>query len=154
MNISEIKELIKVVSESELTAFDYNEGNINISFRKGYAEPAEQVLPQGSKEPVEEIKTDSKVEQSVEKNDAVSEEEISGNIVKSPLVGTVYLSPEEGGEPFVKVGDTVKKGQTLAIVEAMKLMNEIESDFDGIVKKVLVENSQTVEYGQELFVIG
>ena len=68
-----------------------------------------------------------------------------------PLVGIFYAAPEEGAEPFVKVGDTVKKGQTLAIVEAMKLMNEIESEVDGVVTEVLAENGQAVEFGQELF---
>ena len=66
-------------------------------------------------------------------------------------MGIFYEAPEEGAEPFVKVGDTVKKGQTLAIVEAMKLMNEIESEFDGVVTEVLAENGQAVEFGQELF---
>ena len=71
--------------------------------------------------------------------------------MKSPLVGTFYAAPSETADPFVSVGDTVKKGQTLAIVEAMKLMNEIESDFDGIVEEILVENGQPVEYNQPLF---
>ena len=77
----------------------------------------------------------------------------TGNIVKSPLVGTFYAAPAEDAEPFVKVGDRVKEGQVLAIVEAMKLMNEIESDFTGTVAEILVENGQAVEYGQPLFVI-
>ncbi|MDO5411129.1 MAG: acetyl-CoA carboxylase biotin carboxyl carrier protein [Lachnospiraceae bacterium] len=78
----------------------------------------------------------------------------AGNQVKSPLVGTFYVAPSEDAAPFVKVGDTVKKGQTIAIVEAMKLMNEIESDFDGVVKEILVENGTMVEYGQPLFIVG
>ena len=78
-------------------------------------------------------------------------EEKGGNVVKSPLVGTFYAAPSEDAQPFVKVGDTVKKGQTLAIVEAMKLMNEIESEFDGVVTEILVENEDNVEYGQTLF---
>ena len=78
----------------------------------------------------------------------------AGNIVKSPLVGTFYAAPAEDAEPFVKVGDSVKEGQVLAIVEAMKLINEIESDFTGTVKEILVENGQGVEFGQALFVIG
>ena len=77
--------------------------------------------------------------------------EKGGNLVKSPLVGTFYAAPSEDAEPFIKVGDTVKKGQTLAIVEAMKLMNEIESEFDGVVTEILVENEENVEYGQPLF---
>ena len=81
--------------------------------------------------------------------DADSEPE--GMIVKSPLVGTFYAAPAEDADPFVSVGDQVKKGQTLAIVDAMKLMNEIESDFDGKVAEIYVENGQAVEYGQPLF---
>ena len=80
-------------------------------------------------------------------------EVVSGNEVKSPLVGVFYAAPAEDAPAFVSVGDTVKKGQTLAIVEAMKLMNEIESDFDGVVKKIAVSNGEPVEYGQTLFVI-
>ena len=78
----------------------------------------------------------------------------SGNIVKCPLVGTFYAAPSEDSPAFVKVGDTVKKGQTLGIVEAMKLMNEIESEFDGVVKEIYVQNEESVEYGQPLFRIG
>ena len=75
-------------------------------------------------------------------------------MVKSPLVGTFYTAPSEDADPFVQVGDQVKSGQTLAVVEAMKLMNEIESEYTGEIKEVLVENGQMVEYGQPLFRIG
>ena len=85
--------------------------------------------------------------------EASAEGELKGNVVKSPLVGTFYAAPAEDADPFVKVGDSVKEGQVLAIVEAMKLMNEIESDFTGTVIEILVENGQAVEYGQPLFVI-
>lgn len=78
---------------------------------------------------------------------------ISGNAIKSPLVGTFYAASAPGAEPFIKVGDAVKKGQVLGIVEAMKLMNEIESEYDGIVKSILVEDGNLVEYGQEMFII-
>ena len=73
--------------------------------------------------------------------------------MESPLVGTFYAAPAEDAAPFVSVGDTVKKGQTLAIIEAMKLMNEIESEYDGTIAEILVENGQPVEYGQPLFCI-
>ena len=79
---------------------------------------------------------------------------LTGQVVKSPLVGTFYTAPSEDADPFVQVGDQVKSGQTLAIVEAMKLMNEIESEYTGEIKEVLVENGQMVEYGQPLFRIG
>ena len=79
---------------------------------------------------------------------------VTGNMIVSPLVGTFYASPAPDAENFVKVGDHVKKGQVVGIVEAMKLMNEIESEFDGVVEEILVSNEDTVEYGQPLFRIG
>lgn len=79
------------------------------------------------------------------------ETEPFGNLVVSPLVGTFYTAPSEDAKPFVSVGDTVKKGQTLAIIEAMKLMNEIESEYDGTITEILVNNAEPVEYGQPLF---
>ncbi|AJW44389.1 MULTISPECIES: acetyl-CoA carboxylase biotin carboxyl carrier protein [Ralstonia] len=78
----------------------------------------------------------------------------AGHIVTSPMVGTFYRSPSPGAAEFVKVGDTVKEGQTLCIIEAMKLLNEIEADKAGVIKEILIENGQAVEYGQPLFVIG
>ena len=77
-----------------------------------------------------------------------------GNIMKSPMVGTFYRSSSPDSKPFVEIGDTVKKGQTVCIIEAMKLMNEIEADHDGVVKAILVENAQPVEYAEPLIVIG
>ena len=76
------------------------------------------------------------------------------NVVKSPMVGTFYRSASPGGKPFVEVGDSIKEGDPLCIVEAMKLMNEIESDKTGVIKAILCENGQPVEYGQPLFVVG
>ena len=82
---------------------------------------------------------------------AATETTLQGKIVESPLVGTFYAAPAEDAAPFVSVGDSVKKGQTLAIIEAMKLMNEIESEYDGIIEEILVKNGQPVEYGQPIF---
>ena len=88
----------------------------------------------------------------VSESDKVEETtDIEGEIISSPLVGTYYEAPAEGADPFVKVGDIVKKGQTLAIIEAMKLMNEIESECDGVIKEIMVSNGQPVEFGQPLF---
>ncbi len=81
------------------------------------------------------------------------EEELTGQIVKSPLVGTFYASASPDADPFVQIGDTVKKGQVLGIIEAMKLMNEIESDYSGTVRKILVNNGDLIEFDQPLFVI-
>ncbi len=84
---------------------------------------------------------------------AGGQEQLSGRIITSPLVGTFYAAPSEDAAPFVKVGDSVKEGQVLAIVEAMKLMNEIESDYDGVVTRILVQDGDPVEYGQPLFCV-
>jgi acetyl-CoA carboxylase biotin carboxyl carrier protein len=81
-------------------------------------------------------------------------EKIDGNVVKAPIVGTFYSSPSPDKPPFVKVGDTVKKGDVIMIIESMKLMNEIQSDFDGKVKEILVENGAAVEYDQPVMIIG
>jgi len=77
-----------------------------------------------------------------------------GHVVTSPMVGTFYRAPSPGADPFVQIGDTVKEGQTICIIEAMKLLNEIESDAAGVIKEILVDNGQAVEYGQPLFLIG
>jgi acetyl-CoA carboxylase biotin carboxyl carrier protein len=79
--------------------------------------------------------------------------EVAGHAVKAPMVGTFYRSPSPGAKPFVEVGDTVKSGQTICIIEAMKLLNEIECDKDGVVKAVMVDNGQPVEYGEPLVII-
>ena len=86
-----------------------------------------------------------------EQDEEQPEELLYGDEIKAPLVGTFYVAPSEGAEPFVSVGDKVKKGQVIGIVEAMKLMNEIESDFDCEIEAVLASNEQKIEYGQPLF---
>ena len=137
MDISEIKDLINAVSNSKIDIFDYEENGAKL-----HLEIIASPKPVVQDVLVKQENTEESIEQ---------KEVLTGNVINSPLVGTVYLAPEEGAKPFVQVGDTVKKGQVVAIVEAMKLMNEIESEFDGVVTKVLVENEQTVEYGQPLF---
>lgn len=134
MEQKEILELIQAVSDSSLSAFRYEEKGVKISLKKEVvAVPA--VLETGKKE----------------NGQSVDAGKNPGNLIESPLVGTFYAAPSEDAQAFVKEGDTVKKGQVLAIVEAMKLMNEIESEYDGVVAEILVENNQMVEYGQPLF---
>lgn len=84
---------------------------------------------------------------------AANTDEIRGNVVKAPIVGTFYASPSPDKDPFVKVGDTVKKGDVIMIIESMKLMNEVQSDFNGTVKEILVENGQAVEFDQPVMII-
>ena len=149
MEFENLLTLIKAVSDSELTEFKYEENGANFHFKK----EKETVVVSGASSDVSaehfaavQVKTENPTQNN---SDNVSEPE--GNLIKSPLVGTFYAAPSEEAEAFVSVGDAVKKGQTLAIVEAMKLMNEIESDFDGKVAEIYVENGQAVEYGQPLF---
>ena len=135
MEFDKIVKLIHAVGESGLSEFSFEEGALKISMRGGEKQgKTVEFLPKAV-----EIK---------EKPTA-----ITGKIVKSPLVGTFYAAPSPEAETFVKKGDTVKKGQVLGIVEAMKLMNEIESEYDGVVEDILIGNEDTVEYGQPLFVI-
>lgn len=152
MEFKNLLTLIQAVSDSELTGLKYEEKGVKIHLTK---EKETVIATQYSGPAVESAA--GKVTSSVpEAKEEVAKAEMStsdadGKIVKSPLVGTFYAAPAEDAQPYVSVGDTVKKGQVLAIVEAMKLMNEIESDFDGTIAEILVENGQGVEYGQPLF---
>ena len=132
MELDHLLKLIREVSDSNLSSFQYEEGNIKIAMECG---KEVQVISS----PVER------------KEMPVQEKESGGNIIKAPLVGTFYAAPGEEEEPFVHVGSKVEKGQILAIVEAMKLMNEIESEFSGEIAEVYVKNGEPVEYGQPLF---
>ncbi|MDO5799224.1 MAG: acetyl-CoA carboxylase biotin carboxyl carrier protein [Eubacteriales bacterium] len=150
MEFENLLTLIKTVSDSELTEFAYEENGTSIRLRK----KKETVVVTGTSAdvPTASLATAQAVSEDKE-SAADADNEPEGMIVKSPLVGTFYAAPAEDASPFVTVGDQVKKGQTLAIVEAMKLMNEIESDFDGKIAEVYVTNGQAVEYGQPLFCI-
>jgi acetyl-CoA carboxylase biotin carboxyl carrier protein len=154
MRKQEIEELIRLVEESKITELEVSQGRTRIRISKnGVAVPMTHVtavpaaaapLPAGS--------AHGEVEESEE---APAEGKLASNLkqIKSPMVGTVYRAPAPGSEPFIDIGQPVAVGQTVCIVEAMKLMNEIGSDFSGVVRRVLVENGQPVEYGQPLFLI-
>lgn len=148
MEFDKIKELIEAVSKSNLTRFEMEDGNLKLSMRTD--KDGKNVILAS---PESAVAVPAVSAAAVQSTPSEEKEAVSGNVVKSPLVGTFYCAPSEGAEPYVKVGDIVKKGQVLGIVEAMKLMNEIESEYDGEVVEILVENEQMVEYGQPLFVI-
>lgn len=149
MEYNHILELIKTVSESNLTNFHYEEGNIKIHMSSG------DVVMMDSGFTSTVTQTPSNTEAVVPTVQSVDTEAVAtnGKTINSPLVGTFYAAPSEDAEPFVKVGDRVKKGQIIAIVEAMKLMNEIESEYDGVITEILVDNATGVEYGEALFVV-
>lgn len=166
MDLKQIKNLLDLIAESEVNEVSIEEGDFKIKVKKQgdiqqvtmpqqqvpaqFQMPAQQAQPQpqqqapqqpaggGGQQPAEESK----------------KEEVDGQVVVSPIVGTFYRSPSPDADPFVKVGSSIEKGETLCIVEAMKIMNEIESEYSGEVKKILVEDGDPVEYDQPLFVIG
>ena len=163
MELSNILELIHAVSDSKLTQFNLQDGNLNISM-SAEKTIAQQVAAnedaaafadqyQAAVQPVVQSASQSAGQNETGAGIVSDEETLTGNVVKSPLVGIYYAASSPDSAPFVKVGDKVSKGQVLGIVEAMKLMNEIESEFDGTVKQILVENEQMVEFGQPMFVI-
>ena len=147
MEFEQLITLITAVSDSELTRFSYEENGTVIQMRKEKEEKLVTVNGVPQEVPVV-------MEQNAAPTAEKEADKVAGNVVTSPLVGTFDASSSPDAEPFIKVGDSVKKGQVLGIVEAMKLMNEIESDYDGTVKKILVSNEDVIEYGQPMFVIG
>ena len=152
--IGQIEQLLRFMSEHNLEEFEYSRGDLRIRLRK----PASNVGLSVHPRPAAEIIVPSAMQVSTTQSGAATsgaEAELRGGedlyLVKSPIVGTFYASPSPGAEEFVKVGLHVDVGQTLCIVEAMKLMNEIESEVSGEVLRIFAENGQPVEYGQPLF---
>ena len=155
MEFENLLTLIKTVSGSELTSFTMKDGDLKISMGKEKQVVVEQTGMQVMPAVAGNADTVSTGSGSFNGKQEQQEEcQPEGKIVKAPLVGTFYAASAPDAEAFVSVGDTVKKGQILGIIEAMKLMNEIESEYDGVVKEILIENGQMAEYGQPLFVIG
>jgi acetyl-CoA carboxylase biotin carboxyl carrier protein len=152
MRKQEIEELIRLVEESRITELEVSRGRTRIRISKNGAPvvpasaPAPAPVPMAMRDAREEVE---------ELEQAPAHDKLASNLkqIKSPMVGTVYRAPAPGSEPFVDVGQPVAVGQTVCIVEAMKLMNEIGSDFSGVIRRVLVENGQPVEYGQPLFLV-
>ena len=168
MKIDEIMTLIQAVSDSTLTSFELVEGDTRICLKREKekskivtvaapavdpAVTAQMVSAAAGMAGAAPIPAAAQAPAPAGGEEAASEngDAAAGNVVASPLVGTFYAAASPDAEPFVKVGDTVKKGQVLGIIEAMKLMNEIESEYDGVVEAVLVKNEDVVEYGQPLF---
>lgn len=151
MEYQEIKKLMEDMGNSKLTELEIEfPDGIKISMKKDdgkkLSSPVPAVVPQ-AQPPMNIIQAQAPVEV---KNEEIAPE---GNLVKSPMVGTFYSKPSPNADSYVKIGSKVKKGDTLCIIEAMKLMNEIESEFDGEVVDILVNDDEMVEYGQALFII-
>jgi acetyl-CoA carboxylase biotin carboxyl carrier protein len=143
MDLRKLKKLIDLVQESGIAELEISEGEEKVKIVKGGRAVPEVVatIPAAA----------APLAPPAAAGEAAPQPE--GHVLKSPMVGTFYRSPSPGAKPFVEVGDTVKTGQTVCIIEAMKLLNEIEADRDGVVKAIMVENGQPVEYGEPLLTI-
>ena len=149
MDLRKLKKLIELVEESGIGELEITEGEEKVRISKSASSTQTYVTAS----PVMQPLTPAAEPVAATAAPAAAESLPEGHVVKSPMVGTFYRTSTPGANPFVEVGQTVKSGETLCIIEAMKLLNEIESDKDGIIKAVLVENGQPVEYGEPLFVI-
>ncbi len=152
MDLRKLKTLIDLVQQSGIAELEITEGEEKVRISRFGAPGAQLSAPQQLASSAIAMMPAETAEKSAEPEAAPAEPE--GHQLKSPMVGTFYRASGPGAKPFVEVGQTVKSGETVCIIEAMKLLNEIEADQDGIIKSILVENGQPVEYGQPLFVIG
>ncbi len=153
MDLRKLKKLIDLVEESGIAELEITEGEEKVRISRSTSSVQTQVAPIGTSPPQATMPGAVSPSAALTTANVVAEILPEGHLVKSPMVGTFYRSSTPGSNPFVEVGQTVKEGETLCIIEAMKLLNEIESDKSGVIKAVLVENGQPVEYGEPLFVI-
>ncbi len=151
MDLRKLKKLIDLVQESGISELEVTEGEEKVRIAKHYG--AVNAAPQqyyAAPMPMQAPGAPATSSVNLDDEDELPE----GHVVKSPMVGTFYRSPSPGAEAFVQIGQSVKQGDTLCIIEAMKLLNEIEADASGVVKAILLENGEPVEFGEPLFVIG
>lgn len=159
MDLRKLKKLIELVEESSIAELEITEGEEKVRISKSgsgvqnyaFMPPAMQPVMAPVQQPVAAAAPDP--DKAGETNGSDKSALPEGHVVKSPMVGTFYRAPSPGANAFVEVGQRVKEGDTLCIIEAMKLLNEIEADKGGVVKAILLENGQPVEYGEPLFVI-
>jgi acetyl-CoA carboxylase biotin carboxyl carrier protein len=153
MDLRKLKKLIDLVQESGIAELEITEGEEKVKIVKGGAVSVSSLAPVSGPAAGEARQTAVAAPTApTPAPEAPAGQE--GHVVKAPMVGTFYRSPSPDAKPFVEVGQAVKEGETICIIEAMKLMNEIEADASGVVKAILVENGQPVEYGQPLFILG
>ena len=158
MDLRKIKKLIEMLEESNLSELEIREGEETVRLSR-HAAPAPAAIhyaamPAPAAVPTAPAGTQSSAPASTAPADVAAAAVPDGQTVRSPMVGTYYAAPSPGAAPYVKVGQAVKKGDTLATIEAMKMFNPIEAEHDGVIKAILVENGQPVEFDQPLFVIG
>ena len=146
MDIRKIKKLIEIIEDSDIAEIEISEGEESVRICRYSAAPAPVMVAAQTPTPTAAIAMPAD-------EPAAVEETFSGHAVKSPMVGTFYRSASPGSTAFVEIGQSVSVGETLCIIEAMKILNQIEADKSGIIKQILVENAQPVEYDQPLFII-
>lgn len=151
MDIRKIKKLIELLEESDLAEIEVQEGEASVRISR-YGKNAPVMANMVAHAPVAPAAAPAAAAPAAAEKPAAPAQP-SGHVITSPIVGSFYRAPAPGAPPFVEVGQRVKVGDTLCVIEAMKMMNQIESDKDGIVAAILVENGQPVEYGQPIFVI-
>ena len=153
MDLRKLKKLIDLVKESGISELELTEGEEKVKIsRNTFTPPQPQLIQsQAALNAQQIIKLEEPPIPNEEKKIAISND---SNAINSPMVGIFYRAASPDSSPFIEVGSSVKKGDTLCIIEAMKLLNEIECDQDGIIKKILIENGQPVEFGEPLFIIG
>lgn len=151
MDIRKVKKLIELLEESDVVELEIKEGEESVRISRGKA--AQQVSMPVAMAPVAAAQVHAAPSQPSGADKAAAEPVYDGHVIESPMVGTYYEAPSPGNPPFVKVGQRVNVGDTLCIIEAMKILNQIESDVAGEVKAILCKNGDPVEYGQKLFVI-
>ena len=145
MDIRKVKKLIEMLERSELEEIEIQEGEESVRLVK---KQSHTVVSDGSSTKENLISVNSPTDHESFPKESV---EAEGDTITSPMVGTFYAAPSPGAKPFISIGDEITEGEVVCIVEAMKMMNEIKSDFSGIVTAILVENSEPVEFGQSLF---
>lgn len=153
MDLRKLKTLIDLVAESDIAELEVTEGESKVRIVKSSATPHNQLVmmqPQAMAQQPAQGVAPAPAAPAAAAIDAAP----TGHVVKSPMVGTFYRAASPGSAPFVDIGATVKEGDTLCIIEAMKLLNEIDADASGVIQQILVENGQPVEFGQPLFIIG
>jgi len=150
MDLRKLKTLIELVETSGIAELEIQEGEERVRITRAGAQNHQAVMFHAP-QPMQMAAVPAPAPVAVEPPAPAAPE---GHVVKSPMVGTFYRSSSPGAKPFVEIGDTIQQGDALCIIEAMKLMNEIEADASGTIKAILAENGQAVEYGQSLFVIG
>ena len=155
MDIRKVKKLIEMLEESQLNEIEIKEGEESVKLVKAIPVPVQEQIVTSNIAATASQPTAMNEVTSVESDtkESTDPETISGKTIDSPMVGTFYAAPNPGAKDFVSVGDKISEGDVLCIIEAMKMMNEVKADSSGIIKQVLIENAEPVEFGQPLFVI-